>query len=68
MSLSTLITLPFILWIAFDCKSPSFVRKLDAERRQSILPTEKDLKDGSMLEFDSGESFEKNGKNTEKSS
>ena len=50
MSLVTLITVPFILWIAFD-KSPTFVKKLDAERRKSILPVEKLEKGGDMKEL-----------------
>ena len=50
MSLFTLITVPFILWIAFD-KSPRFVNKLDTERRKSILPVEKDEKEGDMKEL-----------------
>ena len=45
-----LITGPLILWIAFD-KSPTFVKKLDAERRKSILPVEKLEKGGDMKEL-----------------
>ena len=65
MSLCTLITLPFILWIAFD-KSPEFVKKLDAERCKSILPMEKDLKQ--EMEFEAEEASEKKEKDTEKTS
>ena len=67
MSLLTLITLPFILWIAFD-KSPEFVKKLDAERRKSILPTDKDLKEDTMMEFGAEKASEKKEKDTEKTS
>ena len=57
MSLVTLVTVPFILWIAFD-KSPTFVKKLDAERRKSILPVEKLEKGGDMKELGAGKAQE----------
>ena len=50
MSLVTLVTVPFILWIAFD-KSPIYVQKQDAERRKSTLPVEKLEKGGDMKEL-----------------
>ena len=63
MSLVTLITVPFILWIAFD-KSPAFVRKLDADRRKSILPVEKGGKEGDMKEFEAKKAQEVNDNQT----
>ena len=63
MSLVTLITVPFILWIAFD-KSPAFVSKLDVERRKSILPVEKGEKEGDMKEIGAEKAQEVNDNET----
>ena len=63
MSLVTLITVPFILWIAFD-KSPAFVGKLDVERRKSILPVEKGEKEGDMKEIGAEKAQEVNDNET----